>query len=121
MTQGKSVKIKVFATIFISFLLVMMTSSVGRVVGEKIKYSASEAIVDRALGEDRYSVTSKTELFELASSEQHRDKFSSVNREVSQEYRIYFIINLVTQGLIFLGIAIGASYIVIRVIRNARS
>ena len=94
-------KIKDFATIFISFLLVMKTSSVGRVVGEKIKYSASEAIV--------------------ASSEQHRDKFSSANREVSQEYRIYFIINLVTQGLIFLGIAIGASYIVIRVIRNARS
>ena len=121
MTQGTSLKIKVFATIFMSFFLVMLTSSVGRVVGEKIKYSASEEIIDRALGEDRYSVASKTELFELVSSEQYRDKFSSANREVSQKYRIYFIINLATQGLIFLGIAIGASYIVIRVIRNARS
>lgn len=113
-------KLKIFVTVFISFFLVMATNSGGRAVGDRLKYAASLTLVERVAGENMQGLDSNAELVDMFGSQAHRETFIAENRRISTEYGRYMAVSLLVQGLLLIGIALGATGVIIRLVsRNA--
>lgn len=112
-------KLKIFATLLISFVLVMGTNSGGRAVSDRLKHAASQTLVERVAGEHIQGIDAKAELFEMAGSHEYGEAFIAANRSVSEEYGRYMAASLVVQGLLLLGIALGATTVITRLVSRS--
>ena len=108
-------KLKIFATLLVSFVLVMGTSSGGRAVSDRLKHAASQMLVERVAGKHIPGI----DVFEMVGSHEHGEAFIAANRSVSEEYGRYMAASLVVQGLLLLGIALGATTVITRLVSRS--
>ena len=110
-------RLKVYFLIFLGFLLAAGVSSAGKLIGDRLKVSATKEIVDIVNTELKMELESDPLV--VGSSGRVPDSFKAANRDISNKYSWYFIISLAVQTVLIASIIIVLGNLIIATVKRS--
>ncbi len=111
-------KIKVFFTIFVSFILAMTINAAGGIAAEKINKQTAIESFSKVIAPEKLGALSKEELFQLVAKSELSADFAEANRIYSKKAAMYYWLNFAVQAVLLVALAFVSSYFVIKTVRR---
>ncbi len=112
-------KIKVFGTILMGIILIMIINSAARAFEDMLKKQVSASLYEQVIGSDVIKFKSYEDIKKLTSSPEYFEKMKKVSLKLEQEYYWHFVIIIVVQILLIIVIALVTSWVTIRTVTQS--